>query len=113
MERKGTALARILNSGIDGQVDDDTNKGDIVSRMARAAGISSGTVNQILNADINCPPISRLEGFSSALGISMARLRSAAESDGCEYDGDKAKCCVLNKESKILDNLTSMKKSIK
>jgi len=115
METKGTALARILNSEIDGQVDDNTSRGDVIARMARAAGISASTVGQILGEDVNCPPLNRLEGFAEVLGISMSRLRSAAESDGCEYveESGNAKCAVLNLESKIINDLNEMTESIK
>jgi hypothetical protein len=102
VELKGTGLAVILNSEIDAQTDDDTSRGDVIARMARAAGISSSTVNQILGADINCPPLSRLEGFAEVLGVSMARLRTAAESDGCEYaDDGKALHCRLIKKGEV------------
>lgn len=115
MELKGTQLAAILNSEIDAQTDDDTSQADIVAQMARAAGISSGTVNQILNADINCPPLRRLEGFAEVLGVSMSRLRSAAESDGCEYgdDGKALKCRLFSETKGIMDDLNHMIKKIK
>ena len=110
----GTRLASILNSEIDGQTDDSTSRADVIARMARAASISSSTVNQILGADINCPPIDRLEGFAQVLGVSMSRLRSAAESDGCEYsDGNnEPKCCRLNISSKIMNDIEAIQKSL-
>jgi len=43
--------------------DENTSRSDVISQMARAAGISS----------------------SDVLGVSQQSLRSAAESDGCEY----------------------------
>ena len=102
MELKGTGLAELLNSEVDAQVDDDTSQADVVAQMARAAGISSGTVNEILNASINCPPLRRLEGFAEVLGVSMARLRTAAEADGCEYaDDGKALYCRLIKKDEV------------
>lgn len=85
MELKGVQLADILNREIDNMTDENTSRSDVISQMARAAGISSSTVNQILTASINCPPLSRLSGFSDVLGVSQQSLRSAAESDGCEY----------------------------
>lgn len=100
MELKGASLTAMLNSGIDAQTDDDTSRADIVSQMARAAGIATDTVNAILNADVNCPPLRRLEGFAEVLDVSMASLRSAAESDGCEYSEDgKAFSCRLIKKT--------------
>lgn len=115
MELKGTRLASILNSEIDGQTDSDTSRGDVISRMARAAGISASTVGQILGADINCPPLNRLEGFAEVLDVSMSRLRDAAESDGCEYASDgKALFCRLTPESKsILAEIKAMTDKIR
>lgn len=82
----GASLARALNSAIDSMESDDQSRADIIERMGRAAGISAGTVNQILNQEINCPPIERLRGFASVLnGVTLSSLVSAAESDGCEY----------------------------
>ena len=57
-----------------------------MSQLARAAGISTGTVNQILNAEINCPPLRRLEGFAEVLGVSTDAVIRAAEGDGCNYE---------------------------
>lgn len=84
----GERLASVLNNLIDGLETDERSRADIIEEMGRAAGIAPGTVNQILNAEINCPPINRLEGFAEVLGTSTARLRNAAESDGCNYGDD-------------------------
>ena len=112
MELKGTGLALILNSEIDAQVDEDTGRADVVAQMARAAGISSGTVNEILNASINCPPLSRLEGFADVLGVSMARLRTAAEADGCEYatDGKALHCRLSTKDGVTSGYIQNLRK---
>lgn len=86
----GERLARLLNDLIDDRTDDDTDRADVILRMADAAGISPSTVNQILTGAIICPPLDRLAGFARALNVPLSRLRSAAESDGCEYgDGDE------------------------
>lgn len=115
IELKGTRLASILNSEIDGITDSDTSKGDVMARMARSAGVSSSTVGQILSGDINCPPISRLEGFAEVLGVSLSRLTGAAASDGCEYDTDgKAFNCRLTvKTNTILSELKKISNSLK
>lgn len=83
--KAGEKLASLLNRLIDGLVTEDRSRADIIEDMGRAAGISSGTVNQILNNEINCPPLSRLEGFAEALDVSVSRLRTTAETDGCDY----------------------------
>lgn len=83
---RGEQLAGTLNGLIDNAESEDYPRPDIVSDMGQAAGIDSGTVNQILNAEINCPPIDRLEGFASVLNTSLDRLVDAAEADGCTYD---------------------------
>lgn len=110
MELKGTQLARILNSEIESMTNDNTSRADVIARMARSAGIASGTVNEILNAEINCPPLSRLGGFAEVLSVSSARLRSAAESDGCKYDenGKSLHCRLICKKSRIISDLNHM-----
>lgn len=100
-EQKGMNLASLLNSAIDEMVDDSTTRSDIMTRMGSAGGISESTVEQILSESINCPPLPRLRGFSRVLGLSVERIITAAESDGCEYDEDgKALKCILNPNEK-------------
>ncbi len=84
--RKGSELVRVLNAGIEALEGDERSRSDIVDLMGKAAGISAGTVNQILNNSIDCPPLRRLEGFALALDVSESSLVEAAEEDGCEYE---------------------------
>jgi len=81
----GSSLAGALNRAIERKMDEDTSRADIIADMANAAGISTGTVNEIIAGDINCPPEDRLAGFARALGVSAGSLMSAAEEDGCDY----------------------------
>lgn len=81
-------LAIFLEQEIDKQTEDGRARSDIINSMAKAAGISSGTVSQILSGDISCPPIERLQGFASALKIPVASVTAAAENDGCKYNSD-------------------------
>ena len=46
-------------------------------QMGRAAGITAGTVTQILRGEIFRPPDRRLEGFARVLGVSLQRLLNA------------------------------------
>lgn len=90
---RGERLAALLNRLIDAQIPDDADDEDaerarIIGEMAEAAGISASTVQQILDGEINCPPLDRLEGFARVLDSSLERLRSAAERDGCEYEDE-------------------------
>jgi transcriptional regulator with XRE-family HTH domain len=78
---KGAALARVLSR----EIGDGDDRSAVIARMARAAGISVSTVNQILNGSVNCPPRNRLAGFARVLGTSVDALINAAERDGCEY----------------------------
>ena len=87
---RGEGLARVLNEAIADVVDDDTSESDVIAEMAREAGISAGTVGEILGARIDCPPVERLEGFARVLDVSADALISAAEGDGCTYDGRAA-----------------------
>ena len=82
--RKGVNLAAALNAAIG----DGDDRADKIDMMASAAGVAAGTVNQILDGDIDCPPMDRLEGFAEALGVSVDGLMSAAEEDGCTYGDD-------------------------
>ena len=90
---KGERLAALLNRLIDDRVTEDRSRADIISAMGSAGGISAGTVNQILNASIQCPPQPRLAGFARSLGASLSGLISAAESDGCDM-GETSGICL-------------------
>lgn len=71
---KGKALAAFLNRAIDAKADDDDGRSEVIESMATAAGISASTVRQILRAEIDIPPESRLRGFARALGASASTL---------------------------------------
>lgn len=88
--RAGERLAALLNREIDDQATEERPRADIIEEMATAAGISAGTVNQILNASINCPPLNRLEGFAEVLNVSQDSLIEAGNADGCDYESDDA-----------------------
>jgi ATP-dependent protease ClpP protease subunit len=88
----GAKLTSLLNNAVD-KIDesesDDRSRADVISQLARAAGISEGTVNQIINGSIDCPPENRLRGFARVDGMpSFASMRSAGNADGCSY-GEK------------------------
>ncbi len=85
MQKRGEALGALLDELIDNAAGDDGREG-VMARMGRAAGISASTVGQIVNGSIECPPLTRLEGFARVLNVSVGRLISAAERDGCEYE---------------------------
>lgn len=87
---KGVGLGNLMSDLIDGLVTDDKGRGDIMEEIGDAAGISGSTVGQIVSGDIVCPPLDRLEGLARGLGVSMARLVSAAEGDGCEYNSESS-----------------------
>jgi signal peptide peptidase SppA len=88
-------LSDLLNRLIDERAGDDEDaRQRLIGRMASEAGISESTVGQILRGEIACPPLRRLAGFARALNVPVSRLRRAAESDGCEYNGgDDATAC--------------------
>lgn len=90
--KKGVNLASMLNKRIDEMVTEEKTRADIIGDLASAAGIEEGTVNQILNASIECPPIERLNAFAGVLGFTEKKVVDSAKSDGCVYgddDGDK------------------------
>lgn len=91
---RGRRLAGLLNDLIDSLTSDDVSRADVISSMASAAGITEGTVNEILNAEINCPPRHRLAGFSRVLPASLSTMIAAAERDGCDYGNSKTRARV-------------------
>ena len=81
-ETKGTNLATVLNAAIG----DGDDRADTIAMMATAAGIEADTVNQILDGEIDCPPMERLEKFADTLDISVDTLTEAGMQDGCTYE---------------------------
>lgn len=75
---KGRALGTLLR---DLREENDLGNSD----LATAAGIDVSTMGAILAGDINCPPMRRLEGLAELFDVPVARLRAAAEEDGCEF----------------------------
>lgn len=90
----GRQLARFLEDKIDEIANDRMNddltmteaRSQIIREMGNAADIEPGTVRQILNAEINCPPRERIVSFADALNVSQSQIFSAAESDSCNYE---------------------------
>lgn len=70
-------LSRLLNRLIDNSKGE---RAEIIRRMASAAGIDDGTVQQILRGDIERPPERRLRGFARVLNISVETLMKALPS---------------------------------
>ena len=85
---KGASLGRLIDGAIDDMVTDDLSRADIIAQIGTAAGIEAGTVGQIVNGSIDCPPLNRLEGFADVLPLSMSQLLSAGNSDGCNYEAN-------------------------
>ena len=89
---RGGSLAALFNRIIDemakSEDDEDSDKptrAEIISQIASAGGIEEGTVNQILNASIDCPPLERLRGFMEVLDIKLSTIVTEGNKDGCEY----------------------------
>lgn len=106
-EKRGSSLGAVIDSAVEDMVTDTTTKGDILEQVGSAAGISGNTVGKIIAGDINCPPIERLEGFASVLGVTLQSLLTAAGSDGCEYNPEERK-----KEINEVDTLNLQKKKL-
>ncbi len=85
-QTRGQHLSGVLSAAVDALVTDERPRADIIEELAQAAGISTGTVNQILNGDIMCPPLGRLEGFAEVLDVSVDTLVTSAVNDGCDPD---------------------------
>ena len=58
--------------------------------LANAAGISVSTIGQILGGTIKCPRLAQMQALARRLNVSLSRLVSAAERDGCESMDGKA-----------------------
>lgn len=91
---KGARLRALLDPAIERLMESrDWTRAQVVEAMGEAAGIDSGTVNQILtegSGGINRPPPGRLRGFARILpGVTFAQLNDAAAADADESgDGD-------------------------
>ena len=83
--KNGTSLGSFLNAAIEEMISEEMQRSEIIENIASAAGVSTGTINQILNGSINCPPIERLEGFASVLNLSIELIIESAAADSCEY----------------------------
>jgi len=57
------------------------------ARLAEAAGVSEGTVGQIISGDIARPPDERLQGFATALDVPFESLRDLLPADLREATG--------------------------
>jgi len=93
IECRGRNLSRVLTDLVNGKTTEERPRESIISDMASNAGIEPGTVNQILDGDIDCPPLDRLRGFAESLGVPLSRLQNAAEEDGCSYDEANSRGC--------------------
>ena len=89
---RGQSLASTLEDAITDMAGDDMSESDIQFEMADAAGIEGSTLDGILGAEIECPPLERLEGFADVLDIDLDTIVAAAENDGCEYDRSGCSC---------------------
>ena len=87
----GSKLAGVLNRAIDSKETKDRPRAAIIDDMGKAGGIAAGTVNQILEGSINCPPIERLRGFARVLDVSVETLTAAGNEDGCKYSAQPEK----------------------
>lgn len=87
-----TELSRTLNRAIEAAMQGgDISRADLLSRMAEAAGIDEGTVNQILNGDIERPPDRRLQGFARVLDVSFDALKQTLPSASASNEEDDMK----------------------
>ena len=77
-QQKATRLGNLINAAIDRMVSDERSRADIVQQIAQAAGITPGTVNQIIDGSIETPPPERLAGIARVTGLSLSTLRAAA-----------------------------------
>jgi len=100
----GRRLAATLTSAINDAIGDETDRSEVVAEMADAAGIQPGTVNNILNREIECPPQQRLSGFAEVLPVDEDELVTAAEADGCELSANSR---TMKNRQTLINEITS------
>jgi len=91
---KGEALGSFLADAVADAVaeaDEDVDEDDIVDDIASTAGMDRSTIEAIIDGDIECPPIERLEAFAEHVPATVAEMVEAADEDGCEYDVQSSK----------------------
>jgi transcriptional regulator with XRE-family HTH domain len=79
LEVKGQRLISLLERGLNQVMEkNDWSRAEAVEASAEAAGIESGTMNEILNGEIEMPPDERLRGWAGLFeGISFEELQEA------------------------------------
>jgi len=104
----GSTLANTLADAI---ADMDMERADAVDAMADAAGIEDGTVNTILEGEIQCPPADRLAGFAEVVDMSEEELMDAAREDGCSF-GDSSEENMSDQEEELRATLQQKNEEI-
>lgn len=88
-EKLGTNGGRWLSDRIDEMVTEEMTRGDIIAQVASAAGVDESTINQIISGEIDCPPLERLEGFASVMGVEIETVITQFREDGCSYSQEE------------------------
>lgn len=91
LEKRGRNLAAWLNEKIDKVAEsEETDRGEIIARIAESTERDEDTIRNILSANIDCPPVEVLEGFGRILNAPTGELISIAETDGCSYEEERS-----------------------
>jgi len=90
-----TAVEDLVSEAAESDEFDDES--DVIGELAQEAGIDESTVRQIMEGDIECPPIGRLEAFARVLDASVEDMIAAAEEGGCDYE-EASKVHTLEKQ---------------
>lgn len=88
-EELGANGGRWLSDRINEMVTDEMTRGDIIARVASAAGVDESTINQIIAGEINCPPVDRLQAFADVMGVMVETVIEQFAADGCEYGAEE------------------------
>lgn len=78
-------LAAKLEEILGQRAENEQARTDLIYALASAAGVESFVVSDLLSGVAMCPTAEQLEAFASTLNVDVNELRSAAESDGCEF----------------------------
>lgn len=83
-EKRGIVLGQLV-----GTIRDNTNLTN--ERIGELAGLDQSTVSDLIQGEVACPPLVRLEGIAEAIGMPVERLIEVAENgDGCDYSNSRS-----------------------
>jgi hypothetical protein len=81
----GKRLAGVLNQVISERSESDSERSDLIERLATAAGITTAQVQEILDEQVDFPPAPWINAFAAVLEVPDFMLAYAASDDGSDF----------------------------